>query len=333
MKTTFNFPLYGGSLNEYGSMEEVTASCRELGCDGIEPIWSAEYKDELPPPESVVGYHLGFWADWVDFWKNDEKALIRKFGSVDAYKSLYEVETREGFIRRYEEDMDRAEQLGAEYVVFHVSDVSNEEVFTYSWEHSDEEVIDCACELINLLLEKRKRPYYILVENQWWPGFTFTRPEMTKRLLDGIECERKGIMLDTGHLLNTNTALKTESEAVEYIHRMLDAHGELADSIIGMHLHQSLSGRYVRENTGRLPEKWPEDQLERFAATYSHVLRIDRHLPWTVPEIGGVIERIKPKYVTHELSHGSRAELEAAVRLQAGFLPKNMQTTKKTLCF
>ena len=34
--------------------------------------------------------------------------------------------------------------MGARYVVFHVSDVSVEEGFTYHWRHTHEEVIDAA---------------------------------------------------------------------------------------------------------------------------------------------------------------------------------------------
>ena len=43
-------------------------------------------------------------------------------------------------------------RLGAEYVVFHVSDVSMEECFTYRFSHTNNQVIDAALELINELL-------------------------------------------------------------------------------------------------------------------------------------------------------------------------------------
>ena len=67
-------------------------------------------------------------------------------------------------------------------------------------------------EVINTILAGRDWPFAFLVENQWWPGFTFTEPEDTARLLDGIRCPKKGIMLDTGHLMNANTALSTQEE-------------------------------------------------------------------------------------------------------------------------
>ncbi len=49
-------------------------------------------------------------------------------------------------------------------------------------------------------------------------GFTFTEPELTRRLLDGIRAERKGIMLDIGHLMNCDTSLRTLEEGADYVH-------------------------------------------------------------------------------------------------------------------
>ena len=88
-------------------------------------------------------------------------------------------------------------------------------------------------EVINLLLGDRAWPFDFLVENQWWPGFTFTEPELTRRLLDGIRAERKGIMLDIGHLMNCDTSLRTLEEGADYVHRMLDRHGGLCRYIRG----------------------------------------------------------------------------------------------------
>ena len=155
------------------------------------------------PQALHVGYHLTFYPDWLDFWRGDRAALTEKFGSEEVWRSFYGgPEGRETLLRLYREDLDRAVTWGARYVVFHVSDVSVEEGFTYHWRHTHEEVIDAAAEVINLLLGDRAWPFDFLVENQWWPGFTFTEPELTRRLLDGIRAERKGIMLDIGHLMN-----------------------------------------------------------------------------------------------------------------------------------
>ena len=50
--------------------------------------------------------------------------------------------------------------------------------------------------MINLILGTETWPFEFLVENQWWPGFTFTEPEETVRLLDGNPFAGKGIRVD-----------------------------------------------------------------------------------------------------------------------------------------
>ena len=182
MDTLMSLPMTASVLTEYGDLEEA---CRSCGCDGLEVVWGGE---ELPctvPQALHVGYHLTFYPDWLDFWRGDRAALTEKFGSEEVWRSFYGgPEGRETLLRLYREDLDRAVTWGARYVVFHVSDVSVEEGFTYHWRHTHEEVIDAAAEVINLLLGDRAWPFDFLVENQWWPGFTFTEPELTRRLLE-----------------------------------------------------------------------------------------------------------------------------------------------------
>lgn len=316
MKMLFNFPLYDTCLDDYGTAEGLAQACADLGCDGVEAIWGDTDYNGPSLRDVTVGYHMTFWPDWLDFWNGDRTSLLRKFGNEAAWKKLYRGETREDMIAEYRRDLERAKGLGAEYIVFHVSDVSIEEGFTYRWLHTDEAVIDASCELINALTDGMDETPAVLVENQWWPGFTFTDPHLTERLLNGIRTENKGIMLDTGHLLSTNTALEDEKQAVAYIHEMLDLHGELSGCIRGLHLHKSLSGEYVRQHTGSLPGDMPEDYEARFIYSYPHILKIDRHEPWTEESIAGAVARMAPEWVNHELAGFGRKVHENAVRTQ-----------------
>lgn len=318
MKIMTNYPVYPNCLDSFGSMEGLREACTRMGLDGLEIIWG---DPTIPPPpfdqQLTVGYHLPFWHDWVDFWRGDQKRLLSKFGTREAIRSFYGSEDPQVLIRHYEREMERAASLGAEYVVFHVSDVSLEEGYTYQWQHSDREVIDASLEVINALAGRGPWPFAILVENQWWPGFTFTNPDLTAYLLEGIQHRNKGILLDTGHLLNTNPALRDEPQAIRYLHDMLNRHEQIVPMIRGIHLHQSLSGEYVRTNTGSLPPDLAQDYFQRFAQTYPHVLQIDRHEPWTHQGIGEVIRRIAPEWLTHELSAPFPQDREAAVLLQS----------------
>ncbi len=151
--------------------------------------------------------------------------------------------------------------------------MSLEESCTYRWLHSDCEVLDGAIEFINELLRGVEPSFDFLVENQWRPGFTFTEPEKTEYLLSQIEYPRKGIMLDTGHLMNTNRDIRSQADGINYISEMIGLHGSMKDRIKGVHFHQSVSGRYVKKNTGKMPENYPKGYFEAFAFSYPHIRR------------------------------------------------------------
>lgn len=320
LKQTMSLPLYSGSFIEYHGWDDMRRELARLGCEGLEGVWSGEAFPPDLPSELIIGYHLLFYPDWLDFYRDNKAMLVRKFGALNTVECFYGGLDPEILLKQYQQDLERAASLNAEYVVFHVSDVSIEEGYTYRWLLSNQEVIDTAIEIINLILGERDWPFVFLVENQWWPGFTFTNPEETARLIGGIRYPKKGIMLDTGHLMNTNTSLRTQREGAAYLRKMLDTHGSLCRYIQGVHLHQSLSGPYVTACTGKLPTDLPRDYLERFAVNYSHILRIDQHLPWTDPAILPVLERIEPHWLTHELSSRNRRARAAAVMAQTTLL-------------
>lgn len=298
-------------------MAGLARDVADAGLDGIETIWDhLPYTEEMPPNDLVVGYHLLFWSNWVDFWKGDREALAAEFGELDWEAEYYHGSTREDLVRQYRVDLQRAIDLEAEYAVFHVSEVSLEECFTYDFKYSDEEVIDASIEVINQILSDTQFKGAFLVENQWWPGLTFTRPDMTRRLLDGIEYENKGIMLDVGHLMSTNTALRTQRQAADYVRQMYAEHGDLGQYVRGLHLHKSLSGEYVEGEGYRIPDDLTGGYWEKYTRCYRHVLNIDRHEPWDDPVVGPLVRDLAPEWVNHELSAWPRESHFAAVRTQ-----------------
>lgn len=321
MKQVTNFPLYNGCLKEYGSMAGVMGDIADAGIDGLEVIWDhMPYTDELPPQGSAIGYHLLFWSNWVDFWREDRAALLDEFGDLDWETEYYHGSSPADMVRQYKVDLQRAIDLESEYVVFHVSEVSLVECFTYKFKYTDEEVVDAAIELINQVLDGTGFKGAFLVENQWWPGFTFTRPEVTRRLLDGIEYANKGIMLDVGHLMSTNTNLRTQTQAADYVRRMYDEHGDLGSYVRGLHLHKSLSGEYVESAGYRLPDDYEGSYWERYTRCYKHILQIDRHEPWDDPIVGSLVRHLDPEWVNHELSAWPREPHLAALRTQLAAL-------------
>lgn len=316
MLQSLNFPLCEEFVAQHGGWQTLRRELDELGVDGVEGIWGGEPIPADLPPGLLTGYHLTFYPDWLDFYRDDRKALCRKFGSLEAARAFYGGGP-EILLEQYRADLERARNLCARYVVFHVSDVSVEESYTYRWLHSDEEVVDAAAEVIRELFAGIPAEFDFLVENQWWPGFTFTEPSITERLLDAIPYARKGILLDTGHLMNCESTLSSQKEGAAYLDAMLSRHGDLCRYIQGVHLHQSLSGNYVRNSIGAMPEDLPtEDHVQRFSYNYAHIQRIDRHEPWTDLAIIPILERIAPRYLTHELAGKTEADRMRALSRQ-----------------
>ncbi|WP_458863075.1 TIM barrel protein [Acidaminobacterium chupaoyuni] len=322
MLETISFPVCRQSMAEYESAGALLDECRSLGCDGIEAIWGGDDAIEALPKGIAVGYHLTFYPDWVDFFLGDRQALLQKFGSMEACRRFYGGENGDDLICRYRADLARAARVGARYVVVHLSDVSLEEGYTYRWRHSHQQVLEAGVRLINRMMEQTQYPFELLIENQWWPGFTFTNPRETAFLIDHIAYPGKGIMLDIGHLMNTQRSLRTQAQGAEYVERMLEAHGELCRYVRGIHLHQSLSGKYVERTLRRPPPKLSGDYAARYSQSYSHIVQIDRHQPWEDPAIGRVIRRAAPQYLTHELAAPSRAARAAAVAVQKNTIRK-----------
>ena len=322
MIQTVNFPISSYSIGRYGDWENLRKKIYALGLDGIEAINSPDEVVPDFPEDLVAGYHMTFFVDWVDFWRQDEVKLLHKFGSREMIERVYGGRTPEDLLRHFRNDLAVGQRLKTPYMVFHVSDVSLEEGYTYKWLHSDMEVLDGAIDFINHLLWKVEPTIDFLIENQWWPGFKFTDPKLTEYILSRIEYPRVGIMLDTGHLMNANTKLNTQAEGIAWIMKNIMEHGELAKRIYGLHFHQSLSGAYVRSHTGSVPPEFQGDYFEKFGINYSHILQIDRHMPWTDPNCVKILDTVQPKYLTHELSSGPNRPQLAAVKRQLGTIRK-----------
>ena len=316
MYQSINLPIAQSCIAPYGSWDALNEQLKELGIDGVEGIWDPDEIDDSFPASMLTGCHMLFYPDWLDFYRQNHAELLRKFGSEEIVEKVYRASHPEDLVMQFREDLYRAIRYRSKYMVFHVSDVSQEECWTYRWLHDDYAVLDASLEVINDILKDVEPTFDFLVENQWWPGFTFTDPKKTEYLLSRINYPRVGIMLDTGHLMNTNPALSSQEQGAAYILAHYRAHGELGKAVLGMHFHQSLSGEYVRGHVGTYPDSVPRDFFEGFSVNYSHVQHIDQHAPWTIPEAGLIVHEVAPKYLTHELIGKENCPQLAAAKLQ-----------------
>lgn len=285
MKIMMNFTTSSDDIDRYSSREELKKFYETAGLDGLELMRMEEDKKKLLSHDMIVGVHAQCINDWID---TDFDKLIPVF----------------------QKDFDYAEEAGAQYVVFHVTQVTGPESFFWKMTHSDEEVILAASNLINAMLDHKNYSFYFLMENLWWPGLNFLNPALTELLLQSVHYEKKGFMLDTGHFLHTNPNLRTQKEALAYLHAMLDKHEKLLPFIKGIHLHQSLSGPYI-QNWLQQPHTLSSDPDIRMGQIFEHIFAVDKHLPFTDPDVAKLVERIHPAYLTLEyISRNKQEHLE-----------------------
>lgn len=284
MKTTMNFTTSTYDAERFSSSEDLRQFYTGFGLDGLELMPLDPGLPSQITPDMVTGVHLCCPPDWME----SDPATIEA---------------------SYRRDLEFARQMQAEYVVFHASQISEVEATTYHFSHTDTQVVDACCRLVNSLMDGQSYTFLFLLENQWWPGLTFLRPEIAGALLDGIHYPYTGFMLDTGHLMNTNQQLSTPDEAVGYIHNVLDKNEYYLPYIHGIHLNQSLSGSYVQDYLKRPPFD-RSDTDAWLCHVYEHIFQVDQHRPFVADGVRDLVKRIAPDYVTYEYITRDRDELK-----------------------
>lgn len=315
MKHVVNMVSENEWLKEYKDRADMNSFIKECKCDGAEVIRGGDDNTGIYCSENVVGVHLYFYPSWLDFWNMNIDGLKKHFGSREIWENYYRATNHEEFLKPYQDDMDYAEAMGAEYAVFHINDVSNEEVLTYEWEHANREVIVAAAEIINELTLGRNYHFKLLLENLFTPGMTLLNPNETELMLNLVNYENKGIVMDTGHLMCAPQNITEEEQGIDFVLQTVKNHGELAKYIKALHLHQSTTGNFVADLKTRniIPEK---DFYALWAQSYNIILNIDQHRPFTSPRVQEILELVEPEFVCHEISAQNRADKLEKVLVQ-----------------
>ena len=320
MKRTFNLTTYSDDLDRYRDRDDLISALS--GFDGVELMHCGPDVRGIVPREKIVGVHLIFFPYWYDFYTGDLAACERNLGGPETIRALYGGDTPDALIEAYRRDIALARAEGAEYVVFHVSDCADEELFTLKYRHTSEEIVAAAVDLLNKLFPEPDGDLVLLLENLWHPGLTLTEPEVTRRLLSGVHYRNKGILLDTGHLMHTDLSLRTQEEALKYLYLRVEEQGEeVRKAIRGIHLHQSLTGAYMAAVAAHPPILFI-DPIKRMEQVYTHAFACDQHRPFTCPGVREFIRWIDPEYLTLEFISSSRMEQEAMLKEQLASLEK-----------
>lgn len=316
MEQILYIPSYNETLAEYENPQDLKDFYERYGCRGLEIICCGNDDRKIISPDMVKGLHMSFYPFWIDFWNENEEALYQEFGERSVWEGFYGGKHPQVLLENFQKDLEYAKKMDAEYVVFHISDVTIEGVFTHKHMHTDEEVIDASADLINQLLDHREYTFTFLMENLWWPGLTMTNPKMTARLLEKVHYEKKGIMLDTGHLMCSNLELETEKEAWEYVEKMIELHGDLRQYVKGVHLHQSVTGTFTKKAL-KQPPILEKDYYKRFQQVYELLGNVDTHQPTECKKAKEFLDRLNPLYVVHELIASNREQREDALKKQS----------------
>lgn len=312
--------------------------------DGFEIITCGEDDSNIMKQEDIIGYHMSFYSYWIDMWEFNPSRLLKEYGdpktavefygidytefskifSKSNWSNLENIKNAETYIRHhiiqnYKDNLIEAKSLGAEYIVFHISNVSIMETFSYQRENTNERIIRASADIINQFMEGEKE-MILLMENLWWDGLDFLSPKDTVLLYNLVKCPNKGFMLDTGHLLNTNLELRTPNEAIDYINDIISSHKpymDIVSAIKGIHLHQSLTGEYVQKSFNEIPKDCNHyekdidgiDFYSKFSKIYGHVLQVDTHMPMCFDGTLELIKELDPKYLVLELTKQTKEEL------------------------
>ena len=303
MKKLFNLTTCKGEMNFLADPNETARQFD--GYDGIELQIIDDPEEGLIDPALVVGLHMACVPCWYALWAGDEKGLLDEFGTLEEAERYYGGPlTRETLLNKFRRDLYWADRFSAEYLVFHIAESRVIESFTEDYLRTDEEICKTCAEILDTLFADRPASQLLLLENLWQPGMNLRRPEITRDMLAAVKYPNKGIMLDTGHLMNTNTAVNTQEQGLAWIHRVLDAHKsagfDLCSAVRGMHLNASISGA-LAERVKKDPPKLEGSYQDRTSKMFFHVFERDQHKPFVVSGVKELVEHLSPDYLTTEI--------------------------------
>lgn len=313
VKYLFNYPVidwYEKELQLMGqSLGEYVASMK---LDGIEQL-IYDNNMILKYKELTIGVHLEYWSYWIDFWWNNQQRLDYIFESNEEKKHYYKVQNIYEWIEYIKKNITLALNLKPQYLVWHVSEANVQEIFTYNFYYNDRQVLLATSEVFNEVAKIIPDNVLILFENLWWPGLRLNSMENVVYFFEKLKHNNVGIMLDTGHLMNTNINLTSELEASIFIKDIVNNLGSFASLIKGVHLNCSLSGQYQKKFIEQ-QFKFCEFDKHRL---WEHIIKIDKHEIFQTKAPSFLIDYIQPQYVVHELAYDNLILLRNKIMAQS----------------
>ena len=319
MRRLLNISTHPGDLeifgNDWSRAEELL---ERWGFDGFELYPVGDYPFERIPSRLVTGLHLRFFVILEPIWRQNSRRLLEIFGNWQTVEKFYGGCSPGWISRYYSHQLDLAQLLECDYVVFHPVHCELEYIWDWNFPWHWRRILDLCAEVINAAIAGSGFTGWVLFENLWWPGsFRLDSSEEYHYLQQKVISRRCGITLDTGHLLNRNHELAGEAQAVAYLLDCLDQLNELIDQIRTVHLTKSLSGDYIRSSRLRpRSEAAQGDFWQRLDHARRHVGLIDRHEAFSDPGIVTFLEKASPRNVVFEFAYRNLAQWEQKIAIQ-----------------
>jgi hypothetical protein len=319
MKQLLNISTHDNDLETIDhDWDKARDFCLRNGFDGYELYPVGDYDWGKIPSEIVVGLHLRFYAILEPMWQGNHERLMEIFDDEETVELFYGGLGRGAIVDAYREQLALAHDLGCEYVVFHAS--QNELEYVYNWEcpWSWQETLDLSAEIMNEATQETPYAGELLFENLWWPGsMRLDGPAEISYLMERVDYPRSGIILDTGHVLNKNQALRSEGQGIDFLVETLRNLGGRRRFIQGVHLTRSISSDYVRDSKGCVcPYAEAETFWDRFFIAHEHVTQIDRHNAFEDPAIVRLFDWVDPRYLVFEFSYCDMVEWQCKIDRQ-----------------
>ncbi len=320
-----DFSIYPSDLKRLeGGWDGLKKYIESSQAYGLELLIGYEPASDEIPKELVKSIHLPFWITWLDVWRKGEEGLRAYFPAMptDHIQYCCGGSNQTEMIAMQKKLWKLAAVYHPKQAVMHAAHVELEHAFTREFTYTDDEVLRNFAELLNRTAQEfsdGEPPCIIGIENLWWPGLNFNNTVQTDDFAALLNFNKWNLVLDTGHLMNTNPKLRCEDEAVDFIlEKLSQLSKDIRERIQSMHLNLSLSGDYqLRQLRKGLPSNWASmSHGERYSSARNHVLKIDQHLPFQTERVKEIVNMIKPQTVVHEFITSTMVEYDECLKQQ-----------------
>lgn len=275
--------------------EHIQAMVDALGLDGIENLIYGEEPAAHPAKHVTVGCHLAYFPVWMDFYLGKKEWYEKDFPTQADRKRVFGGETVEDWMSKIKNNIHAALAEEPEYLVWHVADCRNLDIWTRKFQYTNLEILEETADVYNQVVKEIPAHVQVLFENIFWPGLYQLDPAEVDYFFTLLGRDNVGIMLDTGHLMNTNLDLQTEADGADYVCQVVNRLGSMKSLVKGIHLSCSLSGAYQKATWGKIPE------IVNPSVIGNHIISIDQHRPFQTDAARRIVNTVEPEYLTHEL--------------------------------